>query len=815
MVASRHGSASDGTSTQIGPQYFCGGTVGPFATAYWNTILYIESYVKSAELISVRRCLMRLLAFPKQFSPGLRTKFLLSLVLTTVGLSFATLLSVRHATRNHAQQEIVADTNSSLMTFQVLLHQNEVTLRRKADLLATLAAVTNDDDPTLQESSDNALETDGSDLVVLADRTNKITALHVTSANLTSGIARELLVKSLARRNTSDWWDVNGALYQVVLQPIDRHPHPEYSQLGTVVVGRVIDYAMVHDLGRISASQVVFSYGTDVVVGTLNTFAKYDLAACLESLSVPREIQIGNERFFARSLQLSNGSGPNVRLTVLKSYNETTAFLSALNRMHIGLGLVALVGGTLAAIFLSGRFTRPLATLDEGVRALEHGDFNFPLETHGCDEVAHLARAFDQMRNTLQRNETQKQQLEDQLRQSQKMEALGRLAGGVAHDFNNLLTIIKGHSDLMLEHLNPADPLSGSGEQIRKAADRAASLTRQMLAFSRRQALELKVVDLNALVAEMSKLLKRLIREDIEFVFGPGKSLGRVKADTGQIEQVILNLVVNACDAMPQGGKLIIETQNVIAELDHKQIRPALEPGQYVMLTVTDTGHGMNEETRARIFEPFFTTKEKGKGTGLGLATVYGVVRQSGGFIWVDTAPGRGAKFSIYLPRVEQNVEPLQTESLAPTHAAAAETILLVEDEEALRSLAHRFLTSAGYRVLAATDGEKALAIATKFDGPIHLLVTDVVMPRMRGTELAKRLRSFYPDLKVVYMSGYLEENQRSADFLEDAVFLQKPFSRHTLVDHVRSALSGKSSTVVEISVPFCFGASVGNATLR
>jgi two-component system, cell cycle sensor histidine kinase and response regulator CckA len=235
-----------------------------------------------------------------------------------------------------------------------------------------------------------------------------------------------------------------------------------------------------------------------------------------------------------------------------------------------------------------------------------------------------------------------KQQLEDQLRQSHKMEALGRLAGGLAHDFNNLLTVIKGHSELMLDRLNPADPLSGNCEQIRKAADRAASLTRQMLAFSLRQAFQPSVVDLNVLVADMRKLLTRLIHEDIEFAFRADESLSRVKADSGQMEQVVLNLIVNACDSMPQGGKLVIDTGNVVVDEDYARTLPMIKPGDYVVLTVTDTVHGMNEKIKARIFEPFFTTKERGKGTGIGLAIVYGIIKQSGGFITVDTAPGRG-----------------------------------------------------------------------------------------------------------------------------------------------------------------------------
>ena len=306
-----------------------------------------------------------------------------------------------------------------------------------------------------------------------------------------------------------------------------------------------------------------------------------------------------------------------------------------------------MIAGSALGFVISDRLTRPLARLFEGVQALEQGDYLYPVDAEGSDEVAHVTRAFDRMRKTLKSNLSHKRQLEDQLRQSQKMEAIGRLAGGVAHDFNNLLTIIKGHGDLILDKLQATDPLQRNASQIEKAADRAASLTRQLLALSRMQVLEPKVLDLNALVAEMCSLLRRLVREDISFTFRAGESLGRVKADPGQLEQVIMNLTVNACDAMPTGGKLNVETRQVSVDDAFAKSRPPLMPGEYIRLTVEDTGQGMDAATKARVFEPFFTTKELGKGTGLGLATVYGVVKQSGGCIWVESEPGRAHNLKL------------------------------------------------------------------------------------------------------------------------------------------------------------------------
>ena len=309
-----------------------------------------------------------------------------------------------------------------------------------------------------------------------------------------------------------------------------------------------------------------------------------------------------------------------------------------------------------------------------------------------------------------------------------------------------------------------------------------------MLAFSRRQALEPTVFDMNVLVTDMCKLLKRLIKEDVEFSFRADESLGKVKADTGQIEQVVLNLAVNACDAMPQGGKLTIETKNVFVDEEYARMRPTVPCGNYAVLSVTDTGHGMDAETQARMFEPFFTTKENGKGTGLGLATVYGVVKQSEGFIWVETAPGRGSRFEVYLPQARQTAaEPVRAEKIKAALTRASETVLLAEDEDAVRELACEFLSAAGYRVFAAENGEKAMKIAETLSQPIHLLVTDVVMPRMRGTELARKLKCLQPNMKVIYMSGYLGE-EGSQEFVKDSEYLQKPFSRDSLLHRAGSS---------------------------
>jgi two-component system, cell cycle sensor histidine kinase and response regulator CckA len=380
--------------------------------------------------------------------------------------------------------------------------------------------------------------------------------------------------------------------------------------------------------------------------------------------------------------------------------------------------------------------------------------------------------------------------MEQQLRQKHKMEAVGQLAGGLAHDFNNLLTVIKGNNDILSDTTAQSAAQQRSVEQIRKAADRAASLTLQLLAFTRMQVLQPTVLDLNAVVAELSKMLPRLISEHIEFLFVPDLTPGRVKADRGALEQVIMNLAVNARDAMPHVGKLVVETKNFVMDEAYAREHPPAKPGQYVLLTVSDTGHGMDAETQSHIFEPFYTTKEQGKGTGLGLATVYGIVKQSSGFIWVYSEPGRGTTFEVYLPRVDESFESTQPSKHAVAAIRGTETLLLAEDEEAVRELVAGFLRQNGYTVLEAKNGVEALLLAEQQDSTIHLLLTDLMMPKMGGWELAERLLAERPGLKVLYVSGYSEytANQRATKEWRGA-FVQKPFSMDMLGQKVREVL--------------------------
>jgi signal transduction histidine kinase/CheY-like chemotaxis protein len=734
---------------------------------------------------------------------SLRSKFLLSLAVVIVAMTACTLFAVRAVIEARAEWQIAQAARTSVLTFQEIAQQQRMALSRKADLLTTLALLRDGDTTTIQDVSQDPWQSEDCDLFALADRSGNITALQTRRSDALTASAKESLqklaqiaagaIQSPSKKDIQYWWVVDRKPYQLVVRIYFEDPPANKIQAGQVIVGRAIDTTRVKELSRVLSSDLIFRQGNQTLTSSFSPMEEDEVSGQLKPGTGASELHVRNKRFFTASANLASDFPSTLELTLLRSDDEASASIERLNRLLIGLGIVAVVlGGTLIYL-ISSTFTQPLGVLVDGVRALEQGDFAYPLAPHGGDEIARVTRAFDKMRNTLQRNEERRKELENELRQSQKMDALGRLAGGVAHDFNNLLTVIKGNSDIALDRVASNDPVRGNCEQIGKVADRAAALTKQLLVFSRRQMLQPKVLDLNDLTMEVSLLLKRLLREDIEFRVVLGDSLGRVLADPGQIEQVLLNLTVNASDAMAEGGTLTIETQNVAVDGRYAASRPTLKQGKYVLLTVSDSGVGMSEETRARIFEPFFTTKEPGKGTGLGLATVYGIVNQSSGFIHVDSAPNKGTRFEVYLPQTVEKMESPFLEKKQSSFSRKGETILLAEDEEDVRNLTCEFLQSAGYNVLTACDGVEAIEIAERLRGAIQLLVTDVVMPRMRGPELAAKMRVIMPNLRVVFISGYSEELHGTSNCLEEASFVQKPFSRDGLLLQVSAALRKKS----------------------
>lgn len=424
---------------------------------------------------------------------------------------------------------------------------------------------------------------------------------------------------------------------------------------------------------------------------------------------------------------------------------------------------------------------------DIAERTAEIKTLNAGLEHHVTERTAQLVAANQE----LEREVAERKLAEEQLRHAQKMEAVGMLAGGVAHDFNNLLTAITGHSALAMRRLDQDDPLYPKLETINKAGERAAAVTRQLLAFSRKQIMQPKVLDLNQVVFELSKMLQPLIGEHIDLFTKLKPDLGKIKADPGQLEQVLMNLSVNARDAMPKGGKLTIETANVYLDEEYAGRHIAISPGRYVMLAVSDTGHGMDAQTQERIFDPFFTTKEVGKGTGLGLSTVYGIVKQSGGNIWVYSELGQGTTFKVYLPCVDRWAEEPESSVDRNKLSKGNETVLLVEDEEMVREMAKEILEESGYQVLEAKHGHEALLIAEQHRGRIHLMLSDVVMPQMSGRELAEQFAPLRKDMKVLYMSGYTDDAIVHHGVLDEGMaFIEKPFTPNALALKVRETLN-------------------------
>jgi signal transduction histidine kinase/ActR/RegA family two-component response regulator len=738
----------------------------------------------------------------------LRTKLLLALLAVSAGLTCSTLLVVRGSVRSGVRESLRGDLQSSVRTFEVLEGQRQQSLSRSSEFIATLptirALMTTRDIPTIQDASVDLLKQSGAELLILADRTGTISAIQTNDAKLGQSRAQKFLEETYRKGDSHDWWIADGSLYEVQLQPIEFGAFPAQTTIGILVLGNEINSSVANSFGNVAGSDVVFRSGDTILASTFSEQEKPELSRlraipAMSHGSDPREIQIGNERFLTSGLRLSTVQGISVDLIVLKSLDKATAFLNSLNRLLIGLGIVTLLAGGALGFLIADNFTRPLSQLVSAVKALESGDYGYPLAKHKTDEVGVVTNAFGNMRTSLQNVQKEQKELESRLRQAHKMEAVGRLAGGVAHDFNNLLTIIRGHSDLMAERPNPDEKQKHNVEQIQKAATRAVGMTRQLLAFSRMQVLQPRIVDLNAIITEMSKMLPRLIGEHIEYSFFADPKLFPVQADPGQIEQVLMNLAVNARDAMPQGGKLIVKTCSAVLDAETAARRPAMSAGEYAQISVTDTGCGMDDQTKAHIFEPFFTTKEIGRGTGLGLATVYGIVKQSGGFIWVESSAGKGTTFDIYMPRAKGPVSVVEPERVQRVAERGSGTILIAEDESGVRDLAGQTLRAAGYTVLEAKDGAEALRAAENHQGTIDLLLTDVVMPKLSGVEIAERLRSKRPEIRVLLMSGYSEYSHGSKQSTGAGMhMLQKPFSLESLIVRVREILREKKTVVMK-----------------
>ena len=692
-------------------------------------------------------------------------------------LTASVLVLVQARMRTQVRTDLASTLRTESRVYAEIEGAHREQSRQSAELIANQpslkALMSTNDRLTVEDGSQTILPTSRADLLILENPSGEILALHSKASEVTAAVVQPLMQGSTGDSN-EDWWFIGGHLYDVNLVTIVAGAGADERLLGRMALGREIRRESLLNSGDFGKSAFTFERQGRVLLSSLPPDVWSELETALPEKSVEpnavREFEVRGERYLASFAELP-GDHP-VRLYCLQSYDQATNFLHALNRMLMILGAVAVLAGALTAFLLSRQITRPLEQLVVGTQQLQKGDFEFQIPIRGNDEVADLGRAFDEMRDSLKKSR------EGMLR-SARLEAVGRLAGGVAHDFNNLVMIIKGYSDMLLDSATPQS--RPHIEEIKRAGDRASALTRQLLAFSRKQILESQVLDPNQTVRNMVKMLRVLIGEDIELITSLSDQIGRVQADPGQLEQVVMNLAVNARDAMPGGGKLVIETQS--CHLDEAYVAANVEAsvGDYVLIAVTDNGTGMSKETLAQIFEPFFTTKEQGKGTGLGLATVYGIVKQSRGHISVYSEPGDGTTFKVYLPALDKTV-PVALPQKAGTAVRGVGTVLLVEDEPALRSLAVASLKKFGYNVLEAGNGLEALAVAEKHPAKIDVVIADVVMPRMGGPEFVDKLREKRDDFAVIFMTGYTEAAVlQNAQIGSGAVLLHKPFSAEAL----------------------------------
>ncbi len=694
-------------------------------------------------------------------------------------LMAAVLPLVRARMRIHVREDLV----STLRAESALYTQIEAARSEQAQQSAVLIAnqpslkalMSTNDRLTVEDGSESLLETSHADLLILQNASGNILAFHSKSDDVPLSRVRLLMQNSTGEQ---DWWFVGGHLYHVSFAPITAGANINQRALGEIALGRELSTGSIVNTGAFGKSAFIFEGKQSVILSSLPASAWGDFeAAVANEQKTPdsiQEINIGGERYLASFVELP-GDHP-LRLYSLQSFDQATNFLLSLNRMLLTLGALAVLAGAVIAFLLSRQITRPLERLALATRQLQKGDFGSQIAVVGRDEVADLTLAFEEMRSSLR-------QSREGLLRSARLEAVGRLAGGVAHDFNNLVMIIKGYSDLLLDTASPqAKPYI---EEIKNAGERASGLTRQLLAFSRKQVLEPQVLDPNQTVRNMVKMLRVLIGEDIELVTNLADHIMRIQADPGQLEQVIMNLAVNARDAMPRGGKLIIETQSCYLDKSYASTHADVSPQSYVLIAVTDTGCGMPKETLEHMFEPFFTTKEPGKGTGLGLATVYGIVKQSNAHITVYSEPGHGSAFKVYFPSLDNSI-PLPATRQVGAAPRGDGTILLAEDEAPLRVLAAEALKRLGYTVLQAGNGLEALAVADQHSGKIDVVVTDVVMPRMGGPELIEKLRQKREGFAVIFMSGYTDAAAlENAKIGSGAILLNKPFSNELLARRI------------------------------
>jgi signal transduction histidine kinase/ActR/RegA family two-component response regulator len=712
----------------------------------------------------------------------LRTKFLFSMAVMTAVMTAASLLIVRRSVDDHARQEILKSFQNSTFSVHDYLSRKDDILAGTADILSQtpiLKAVMTTRDPlTIQDATASLWQTAHGDLLVLEDNAGQLMAVHSAGGQIAKGDVASYM--RLARDGEFKWWLLGNRLYRVAIRNVVAGNVADGTRWGTLAFGYEVNTEVAAETGHIVDGNVAFQFQNRIVASTLSSERMRGLNQPAGDQGV-RELTLSGERFLANVIEISASAG-GPQLIMLQSYDQATSFVQRTNRLILVVGVIVILLSAGLAYLLSRNFTQPLHELLEGVRALAGGDFSLPLHAKGRDEVAELTSSFDRMRSSLQ-------QSQERLVTSARMEAVGQLAGGIAHDFNNIITVIKGYAELLVAHIRAEDPLAKFANQISQAGDRASSLTRQLLAFSRKQKTERQPADIGLVARNLGKMLGVLVGERYKFTYSFDSKLVRVMADPSQIEQIILNLVVNARDAMPHGGTIEIRTQTAQVEESTAATYDSA-PGRYARLSVIDTGTGMSADTMEKIFQPFFTTKEVGKGTGLGLSIVYAATQQSDGFVQVESELGKGSAFHIYLPELISGIVPVEVPKPKFADQCGSETILVVEDEEGIRNMVRDTLELRGYRVLLAEDGEVAEQMIKHHAGAIDLVLCDVVMPRLGGLDLLHRLSG--QQSAVLLMSGYTDRINE----IEDSAMplLRKPFTPDVLALRIRELLSARKS---------------------
>jgi len=718
----------------------------------------------------------------------LQNKLVLSMALISALLTGAALLIIRSRVYGQINQQIAQQVEASLAAYQNFERRSQALTASAAALVASVpsleAAMSTQDARTVQDSlAETSAMLPAGSVLVMADRDGRALASIPLTGGLSLAQAQALLRQDSGSRDPG-WWQDGDRLLRVYTHAIYRGPPAEENRVGTLALGQAVDRTVAEQISQLAAGEVVFSINGQPVVSSLDREQERGFAAAglAGQLGMRSGVRLGGDTFAVDSVRLP-GAGAVATLTVLRSFGPAQAFLQGLNRWILLVGLAALVIGAGLVYLIARAFTHPLSELVTGVRALEAGDYRYPLRAAGRDEAGELTAAFDRMRASLE-------QSQQKLLHAARMQAVGQLAGGVAHDFNNLITVINGFSQLMMDRAPAEDANRRYLQQIQQAGERAAAVTRQLLVFSRKDTAQPRPLQVNPVIAAMHKMLAMLIGEGIELVLRAGSDLPLVRLDPTHLEQMIMNFAANARDAMAQsrGGTLTIASEAVTAP-GAGGVPAEVPAGAYVQISVRDTGTGMDADTQRRIFEPYYTTKEVGKGTGLGLATIYAIVHRAGGHVFVESAVGQGTCFRVLLPACAGEAK-VEAESVQRPPQGGTGTILLVEDEQGLRAMAREVLDGQGYRVLEAGNGAEALALALDHAGAIDLVFTDVVMPKMSGAELIQELAQRWPRIPVIYTSGYTEKAVSDSGLNQANVhFLAKPFTPAALLRAIEEVL--------------------------